>query len=162
MRQQAEWSTGRGDPMLRGSPYDDSAKRWCRRSRSARPALENLRYAAERERSAAREREAREQTAAREREAREAAIASPLTQRSAAVLLLGLCDDIDRTCIEPTALDAGEHRTELRAYVVRIGQRLYDQGGEPLMLEVAVLVRSASSHGSLVSRERTIIGSWMG
>ena len=137
--------------MLRRFPYDDSAKRWCRRSRSARPALENLRYAAERERSAA-----------REREAREAAIASPLTQRSAAVLLLGLCDDIDRTYIEPTALDAGEHRTELRAYVVRIGQRLYDQGGEPLMLEVAVLVRSASSHGSLVSREWTIIGSWMG
>lgn len=118
--------------------------------------------AAAREQSAAREREAREQTAAHEREAREAALASPLTQRSAAVLLLGLCDDIDRTYTGPTAPDADERRAELRAYVVRIGQRLYDEGGEPLMLEVAVLVRSASSHGSFVSREWTGIGSWMG
>jgi HEAT repeat protein len=105
---------------------------------------------------------AHEQDATRERDAREAALAAPLTQRSAAVLLLGLCDHIDRTYVEPVALDADERRAELRADVVDIGRRLFDQGGEPLMLEVAVLVRSASSHGGFVSREWSGIGSWMG
>lgn len=118
--------------------------------------------AAAHERKAAEDREARERKAAEDRAARAAAIAAPLTNRSAAILLLGLCGDIDRTYAEPISPEAEEVRRELRDDVVRIGERLYDQGGEGLMLEVAQLVQRTSSHAGFVSREWSGIGGWMG
>jgi hypothetical protein len=45
MRQLAALFMGRGDPLVRGVPYGDSAKPQGKRSQSVDPRLENLRQA---------------------------------------------------------------------------------------------------------------------
>ncbi len=104
----------------------------------------------------------RERSAAQAGKAHEAAIAAPLPPSSAAKLLIEMCDGIDQTYVEPVRADADDRRRELKADIERMGHRLHDEGGESLMLEVANLVHSASSHGNFLSREWSGIGRWRG
>lgn len=94
--------------------------------------------------------------------ARAAKLAGPFTATSAAVALVGLCDEIDTTYVDPIPADADDRRTALRADIALVGERVNDQGGEDFMREVVTLVASASIHGSYLSREWSGIGGWLG
>jgi hypothetical protein len=97
-----------------------------------------------------------------EQRVRAARLEGPFTAISAAVTLVGLCDEIDVTYVDPIPADADDRRKALRADIATLGERIHAQGGEDFMLEVATLVASASAHGNYLSREWSGIGSWLG
>lgn len=97
-----------------------------------------------------------------ERAALESEMDGPFTKVSAAKVLVSLCNEVDATYSDPAPPDADDRRASLRKDIARVGNALYEQGGEDLMRDVARLVASASLHGDFLSREWTGIGGWMG
>lgn len=97
-----------------------------------------------------------------ERAELESEMDGPFTEVSAAKVLVSLCNEVDATYSDPAPPDADDRRASLRKDIARVGDALYEQGGEDLMRDVARLVASASSHGDFLSREWTGIGGWMG
>lgn len=96
------------------------------------------------------------------RAAYEAELRGPFTARSAATTLVGICNRIDATYVEPIPLDVDDRRTALRDDIARVGEGVYAQGGEDLMRDVVRLVTLASTHGNYLSREWSGIGGWIG
>ncbi|MFA5788024.1 MAG: hypothetical protein WDA71_13760 [Actinomycetota bacterium] len=79
-----------------------------------------------------------------------------------ATRLIRLCDQVDKAFKTMSHEKAAEKQQEIEARIRRIGQTLYDRGGEALMLEICQRVASRSAHGRYLEGAWSGIGTWMG
>jgi hypothetical protein len=76
--------------------------------------------------------------------------------------LVRLCDEVDRQYSTLSYRDAQEAQKKTEAQIREIGQELFDEGGEPLMVRTCQDVAGRSRHGRYLEGVWNGIGTWLG